>query len=352
METNTTATDGPSRPVSSVAICCVSLAAGATAISIAMAALAAADIGGTGPEKALWAAVGIIAVLGAHLLPAASRGAPPRLRAMAWIIWASSMAYVAISHTGYFMSAQREAGDRRAEQIIAPEENTSPRRAESTILQEEAKARSELTKLAASNCQECIWVRTRVTVIETKIRALQSEAEEARDAQAVRNLTARAREERRADPVTLALVTLLGADKKLVALAPAVMFAVILDGLASLCWLLAIQGRDPPRSSGAVTVTTVTPSCAAPVVTTVMPETHGVAAPPVPSMTLVSGEGQSAKGVSGPMRTAPSFPALVASARNAVAAGSIKPTVRGVQVHLACAQKTASAVCKALRTPA
>jgi hypothetical protein len=134
------------------------------------------------------------------------------------------------------------------------------------ILTDAAKVRGELRKMASVRCSDCRWVRSRVADLNAKIGALEAEAEEARRSWAFRDQADRLRDQRRADPVTARVAAWLGTSQVEMALLPALAAAVIVDGLASLCWLLVTQrheSRQPEESPTALVppppVTPVTP---------------------------------------------------------------------------------------------
>lgn len=313
---------------------CLTLAFAASGISMMMAASMGLTVGADPYEKSLWAMFGVLPVLGAHWLPSLSRGAGRGVRAMAWAVWAVCMAYAIYSHASYFLLAQQEAGLRRAEQPVHLGTPAAPTRALSAILTEEAKLRGELTRVTSATCQDCRWIRGRISEFNARISALQAEAEEAKRDQALREHADRLRDQRRADPVTSKLAAWLGITQGLVALAPALVFALILDGLASLCWLLATQRRDPPGNEDPqATVTTVAPV---------------MAASPPPTAPSASSKVRALSAASPPARD---FDDLVTSAKEAIMTGQIKTTVTGIREHLRCGQVLARAVRKALSEP-
>lgn len=347
MHTMKLASRQPPRISSLSRLGCVALAIAASGISVLMAATMGSTMGGSSAEQALWAMFGVMPVLGAHWLPAMARSAGPWLRAMAWAMWMVCMAYATYSHASYFLLAQQEAGTRRSGRPTRLDEQTVPSRPLSAILTDEAKVRGELTKATSVTCQDCRWVRGRISEINLKIKALQAEAEEARRDQAVRDHADRLRDQRRADPVTSKLAAWLGTTQGLVALAPALVFAVILDGLASLCWMLATQRRDPPgKEEAQVAVTPVTPIT--PVMTAMAVTPPGAVSSPPAIAPSAASKVRTLSAKSPPARD---FDDLVTSAKEAVMTGQIKSTVTGIREHLRCQQVLARAVRKALSEP-
>lgn len=312
---NTTTLD-PRQPRELSALCtfgCMALAVVASGISILMAAFMGFTMGGRASEKAVWAVCGIVPVLGAHWLPSLSRGAGAGVRAMTWVMWAICLVYATYSHASFFLLAQQEAGMHRAERPMYMGEPSAPTRPLSAILTETVKVRGELTRTASVACPDCRWVRNRIAELSAKVEALEAEAREARRSLAFRDQADRLRNERRVDPVTSKLAAWLGIAQGSVALAPALLVAVILDGLASLCWLLATQRRDRLRG-----------------------EQSQVAATRVTPVT--------------PASQVRDLSDLVTEAKAAHLAGMIrKLTVAEVRTFLGCSQERASAVCKALR---
>jgi hypothetical protein len=311
---------------------CLFLALAASMISVLMAALMGLTMGGNFYEKTLWSTFGVTSVLAAHWLLSISRGSRLGLRVMAWAIWAVCMAYATYSHATYFLLTQQEAGMRRAEAPLHLRESDARTRTLSSILAQEARIRAELTKAASSACQDCRWTRGRIADLIGRIKALEAEAEEARRDQALRDRADQLRDQRRVDPVTAKLAAWLGFTQAGLALAPALVGAMILDSLATLCWLLVTQGRDSPGEGESQA--SVTEDDTGATVTPTVSEKLGTTSPtPTP-----------------PSKEVRDLEDLVREAKAACAAGKIaKMTVNQVRSYLGCSQEKASTVCRALR---
>ncbi len=353
---------GPNFAVNAV---CTALALLAGSISIAVSVLTGWR-NASGPEDgALLALVGAVAVLAAHLLPAISRLSYGWGRAMVLVMWATCMTYTMYGHATYFVLMQQESGSRRAQEMPIEDDQLAPQRALSAVLEEEAKLLTQLNKLSSGACNECPWTQRRIAEVTARAKALRAEAEESERYQIRRDRSELLRDQRRADPVTSRAAAWLGSTSALLALAPALLFAVILDGLASVCWLLLIQGRrsgsvnfEPamvtagaespcetpvpqfpahPTVEGAPPVTPVTPI--APVTIT-----------PVTPVTPVTPSTSCRKTVPGCRResqrgTSQELERYVQTVSNGLKSGALKkPTVRLIREYLHCGQQTATAV--------
>lgn len=327
---------------------CAALAFAATAISVLMAAKTASAVGGDSAERTLWAAFGGTVILAAHWLPALSRRAPLGVRCAAWALWAVCMAYAAYSHSTYFLLTQYEAGLRRSALVQSAKE-LPHRRHLSLVFADLARLRKEETRLSAARCQECAWLRAQRAELDARALALLAEAEESKREQSAREQVDRRREERRADPVTSALATWFGVTAWL-HLVPALLFATILDGLATLLWLLASRPSLPRRGGALVEVTRVTAAHAGPV--TAPPVTAD--APGIPPAARKAGATEAnrdSEPIAGSRATV-DVQALSDRAREAVVRGQIRPTVRDIQQYLRCSQASASLVRRTLQPAA
>lgn len=68
------------------------LAVGATATALSLSVLAGWQRGGSLPERVVWVAIGVMLVVGAHLLPALVRDAPWRVRTTGGLLWVACLA--------------------------------------------------------------------------------------------------------------------------------------------------------------------------------------------------------------------------------------------------------------------
>ena len=96
---------------------CMSLAILATTISLLLSVLTGWQFGQSSSEKLAMAAVGVLAVLGAHLLLALCRPASTWVRFLACLLWLFCVAYVAYSHASFFLSSQQQSGMARVASI-------------------------------------------------------------------------------------------------------------------------------------------------------------------------------------------------------------------------------------------
>jgi hypothetical protein len=321
------------------------LAATSTLVSVCIAAVAGSRNGDSTTDGVLWGILSVITVLGGHWLPTISRGMTGWLRVHAIVMWVLCTAFATYGHATYFLLSKQVAGDRRANAVSLDALATQTPRPISAILAEEGALRSQLTRTHSSSCTGCSRTHARIAELNTRIAALQAEADEVRSVHDSLRRVDQLRDQQRVDPVTSRLAAWLGIEPSGIDLASALVFAVILDGLASLCWLLATQRRDPPgKEEPQVTVTPVTPVTAAMAVTP-----PGVVSS-WPAISLATPS--KVRALSAKPPPARDFDDLVTSAKEAIMTGQIKTTVTGIREHLRCGQVLARAVRKALSEPA
>jgi hypothetical protein len=349
------------RTDATVRVGCTALALIAGSISVAVAALSGWRNGVAIEERALWAMAGVVAVLAAHLLPAVSRHSRGGVYAMALTMWATCMAYAIYGHATYFSLIQQEAGIRRAEHLPVEAAELRPQRALSVVLTERAELQAQLTKLLSSTCPECPKVQGRIAETTARMTALHAEADEIKDDRNRRDRADRLRDQQRANPVISSLAAWMGLTPDRLALAPALAFAVILDGLASLCWLLLAQSTSRSadlRTSSQAAITSDSSAAASVAVTRV--EVMPVQVSP-PTVAPTAPEPDAAGRLPAAVEQVPTtntqiatrrrdFDALVRAAETARAAGHIrKMTVSEVRAYLGCQQKVAAAVVRTIK---
>lgn len=308
------------------------IAVTATATAIGLSAVAGIQRGGWESERALLIAMGVVLVVAAHLIPALTRGKPARVRVIGFAIWAAAMAATCYGHATFFVFAASHAGNLRAGHVTAAAVTGS--RDPVTIARDRAAVAGKLAQAQAERCRRaCPELQARRARLAGEIQALDVErdiaalASSARDRVTVeRNLAAR-------DPMTAAL--------GLSPMAVGMLFAIVLEGVACLCWTLALAPVDRM---------TVEPVTAPETERHIAPATH-----PTPPTTAEPGIGVTAKPAEKATATKPAPPPASDSdlerARAAVEANQLRATVIEIRKFLECSQSRAAAIAKQLKQP-
>ncbi|MBN3815176.1 hypothetical protein G3N57_00500, partial [Paraburkholderia sp. Se-20369] len=76
--------------------------------------VAGVERGGTSGERFAWAAVALVVLFAAHLLPALTRGERLPVKVPAALLWLICMAGTGYGHATFFLAAQQHAGAQRA----------------------------------------------------------------------------------------------------------------------------------------------------------------------------------------------------------------------------------------------
>jgi hypothetical protein len=260
---------GPSspRPLSSpVRTCGLVLAILATGTSAWICVFAGIERGGLPPERFAWAAVGLVLLLGAHLIPALTRGIKLSARVPALLLWLVCMASTGYGHATFFLSAQRHAGDARAAVI----QRAAPvaillnhGRSLDAISRDVARVTQALAIARATHCEtHCDALSVRRISLSAQLAALDVEASEARrreqlaDRAAVVHDRLQRREDlARTDPVTACVASFIHASRENVDLFVALTFGWLLEGVGCLGWMLALTA-DHAAHAASASVTT------------------------------------------------------------------------------------------------
>lgn len=353
------------------------LAVMATGLSLSISAMAGWQQGDAPASQTVLAALGVIAVLGAHLLPGQCRVGSLALRLIGAPVWLACLTYAAYGHLSFLLDAQRQAGDRReaaVEHQVASAVHgalTPPQRSVSVVLDEVAsvKPKWRQAQLALAACRShCDALQVRELAWQAKVAALDAEATEARRWEAARDLSESRRdglhELARADPVTVRVAALLGVTAEVAGAVTLLPVAVILDGVGCLCWLLVLEGRWTAAKQRAVAIRSravkkvITTSVARPVTSKSrsrpgVTDGHSVVADDAtdgqgPVMARAPGHARRAV-----TRTAPEAPVtsgllkareLAASVWPLIAGAEVKATVTGIREHLHIGQALAREV--------
>ncbi|KVX73245.1 hypothetical protein [Burkholderia ubonensis] len=311
------------------------IAATATATAIGLSAVSGIQRGGWESERALLIAMGVVLVVAAHLIPALTRGKPATARMIGFAMWAAAMAATCYGHATFFVFAANHAGDERASHVTA--EPVTASRDLVTIARDRAAVTGKLAQAQAERCRRtCPELQARRARLAGEIQALDVERDMVTRDSAARDRVTVERDAAARDPMTAAL--------GLSPMAIGMLFAAVLEGVACLCWTLALSPVD--RVTVEHMAATVTEGSAEPVapVTPVTPVTPAAAVIKV-----------TAKPVETAKATKPAPPSVPASylerARAAVEANQLRATVIEIRKFLGCSQSRAAAIAKQLKQP-
>lgn len=301
---------------------CMSLAILATTISLLMSVLTGWQWGQSLSEKLAMAAVGVLAVLGAHLLLALCRPASTWVRSLACVLWLFCVGYVAYSHASFFLSSQQQSGMARVTSMDQSLLRAEPKRTLIAILSDQAKIKTELAAKRQVDCSDgCFKLKVRVASLSARLDVLDAEADEVRRWQAQHDRHEAFRDTLRDDLVTTQLAKSLGVTISQMGLVTSLLFSFIIEGVACLCWFVALQYRDSPVTQ------MVTPP-----VTSVMPA-------PMPTVVNNSWD----------VRPLSELDMKVQELAREVKAGRLKATVDDVRSYCGCARKTAANLAQLLK---
>lgn len=241
------------------------LALVATATAVSMAAVAGWERGGWLAERLLLVALGTVLTVSAHLMPALCRRSGWRVMIAAAVLWAGCSVAACYGHATFFLAAQEHAGARRADAQAEPvDASVLPT---TTALAPLVKARADvvtaIARLDGLRCtSECRSVRVRRVALAGQLDVLDARladaklANEAVEAATTQQANADAvRRELRADPLTSRIAAALHVPESRIDLASGMLFAAVLEGVACLCWLLAMPAAASIRVSHHGTVT-------------------------------------------------------------------------------------------------
>ncbi|MFM0642184.1 hypothetical protein PQQ63_36465 [Paraburkholderia metrosideri] len=322
------------------------LAVVATGTALCLSVLAGWQRGGTLPERLVWIALGVVLVVCAHLLPALVRAAPPVVRALAAALWAACMASACYGHATFFLLAQQHAGEARAQTVTAvvPITPSASGRNLTVVMAERVAVTRQLQFARMQRCpRDCSSVRARRVMLAARLDALDAEAEDIRRLQATDDRVTALREALRADPVTVRLAALLGTAVTRLDLLAGLMFAAVLEGVACLLWVLALESRHTVMGT-----TIISPVVAVPVVPDVTTPVMESVTKPDRELATVSYKSAPAAQVivhDRDVRAVDDAPDVeLARLAMEVAAGRLRATVADIRRHLSCSQARAAAL--------
>lgn len=302
------------------------LAIAATATAICLSVLAGWQRGGPLAERVVFVAVGVVLVIGAHLLPALVRSSPLVVRGAAGVLWLACMVTACYGHLTFFLLAQRHAGELRAASVDALVRAPAGRSL-AAIMTDRATVAAQSATANARRCpRDCSTLEARRVTLAAKLDALDAEAEDIRRSRAADDRVMAQREGLAADPVTTRLAALVGTTVSRIDLLSGLAFAAVLEVLACLLW--AVTLRSPPVVTDAI-----------PVEASVVPSSklNPVRRNPKSKRPVVAG------GPITPLPVKRSADAAMAQLAEDVAAGRVRPTVAEIRSHLGCSQARAAA---------
>lgn len=308
------------------------IAATATATAIGLSAVAGIQRGGWESERALLIAMGVVLVVAAHLIPALTRGKPASVRGIGLAIWAAAMAATCYGHATFFVFAASHAGDERVSHLTAAPVTTS--RDPVTIARDRAAVAGKLAQAQAERCRHaCPELQARRARLTGEIEALDVEREMAGRDSAARDRVTDKRDSMARDPMTAAL----GLSSVVIGM----MFAAVLEGVACLCWTLALAPVDR---------ITIEPATAPETERRTEPATHSA-----PTTTAAPDIEAAAKPAEATTATKPAPPSASDAdferARAAIEANQLRATVIEIRKFLECSQSRAAAIAKLLKQP-
>lgn len=229
----------------------------ASSFSIGISAMAGWQRAGSVEHRLMLGAVGVVAVLGVHLLPALLAPARTLVRILGSVLWVTLLVYVTYGHTGYYLAVVEQAGMQRVASLDREEPTViqTPKRMRSVILADKAKLEAGYASMARLDCTDrCAGLRLRQEALKARIMAIDAEAEEVRRWQQAQDRMETRRAASQVEPAVAQLAARFGVSEGSVNLVTGAIFAGILEGLGCLCWYLVFLRRDS-ASKQAVTKT-------------------------------------------------------------------------------------------------
>lgn len=333
------------------------LAAFATGISGWISIIAGTERGGATSERVAWAAVGLVLLLGAHLIPALMRGSAFHVRVAATLLWLVCMLSTGYGHATFFLAAQRHAGDVRAAlvQQNMPAAVAAPSgRTPDAIARDQARVTHALSVARATHCSvHCELLDIRRESLAAQLVALGTEATEAHRREQATDRETAAREALKAradlarnDPVTARVADVLGVQRGTIDLVIALAIGWLLEGVACLGWMIALvseariasnpEDASVPSSNAAVIASSasVTPSLARPEGAVAVTTAHN-------GPVTASDETGTTGNVRSERRMNSVANAELVQLTSAIADGRVRPTVKDIRRFMQCSQAKA-----------
>ncbi|MFM0644984.1 hypothetical protein PQR14_11675 [Paraburkholderia bryophila] len=275
--------------------------------------------------------VGAVLVVAAHLLPALCRPHGWRIRALGVVLWIGCMTATCYGHAVFFVMAQKHAGDVRAAVVPVA---SAPGRNLAEIASDRAGVVARLARVAELKCGDrCAAVRIDRTILNARLVALDVESAEVTRRELALDRAEAKRTAAKADPLA-GLLADFGVTVRRVDLVVGMTFAVVIEGVACFCWLLALRPAH-------TTANAVTPA---------QDVSHGVPVTRVtPASTVVApGRNDVTKLMETANSTAGERADDLARVLTAISDGTLRGTVTEIRKHLGCSQAKAATLRKQL----
>lgn len=309
----------------------MSLALAATATSVCLSVFAGWQRGGLQTERVLLICISVVLVVATHLLPALCRPHGWRIRGYGAALWIGCMVATCYGHAVFFVTAQQHAGEVRA--AVVPAVSAAGRNL-AAIANDRAGVVTRLAHVAERKCsKKCADVRIERLTLTARLAALDVESIEGMRRHRALERSDAERIAAKADPVA-GLLTVFGVAASRVDLVAGMAFAIVLEGVACFCWLLA----RPPAEARAGAVEPAQEVSHGLRVTPVTPITKSL--PPVgnnpqcPEVAVSSPPSEQGNDVTRVLK--------------AVSDGTVRGTVAEIRKYLGCSQAKAAAVRKQL----
>lgn len=227
-----------------------------TTVGLAMSAAAAFDRAGTPTDRALSMALGCCLVIGAHMIPALTKG--PASRAL----WLGLLLSVTYGHATWIISSAARAGAARADAVHSTGHTAAlqaqldalqaPPAAQAAAALARAKAKAIQARQAADQCRTHCSTAT-ATAAKTQAaldeamaqQRLSDQAETLREQLATAALSDDTRRAHAAaDPVSLAVATALHIEPSTVLLAVSLLSALLVEMMGTLLWIHALATHN------------------------------------------------------------------------------------------------------------
>lgn len=285
--------------------------------------------GGLLAERVLLVCVGVVLVIAAHLLPALCRPLGWRIRALGLVLWIGCMTATCYGHAVFFVMAQKHAGDVRA--AVVPVVSV-PGRNLAEIANDRASTLVRLAHVTERKCGgRCASVRIERATLTARLDALDAESAEVTRHQLTRDHLDAERAAAKADPLAGLLVD-FGVAAGRVDLVAGMAFAVVIEGVACFCWLLALRSAEATTNA----------------VTLEQGVSHGLPVTRVrPVKTVVSPGSNDVAELVGTDNSPAGEPADdLTRVLTAIRDGTLRSTVVEIRRHLGCSQAKAAALRK------
>lgn len=237
---------------------CVTLAILATGISLCLSVFTGWQLGDSFITKAMMAAVCVLAVMAAHLMPAIYASKSQRVRFVGLALWLFCMAYVAFSHANFFLSSQQQTGMQREMAIVSSPVIGKPQKDLIEVLNDKVKVQTELARIQFLCRDACTRLTPTKANLEARLAVLDEQESVARNWQKTLAQQQKRQDIAHDNPVLGRLAEWSNVTVTQLELFMGMIFSLILEGVACFCWYLVLQPRDSPLTH-LVTTTVIAP---------------------------------------------------------------------------------------------